>query len=454
MLAFGALILALFLSEWILPAMTPLFGKRIEIGYLDQPLILLVLLFCVGLIGSLVSIYPYVLFSQGNPIDVLHRSFHPGAKRSAIIMITTVFQFTLSIALMISTIVVINQIRFTTQTDMGFSVRNVISIPMNQGIGNNFQGFLDRIESHPNISIVTAGQSPPYYEDYKTNIDWSTKDSESIGLIRYSICLNTFLDLFEMQIVKGRGYSDDFGTDMNKYIINEKAASMLGFDDPIGKSLTMWNRTGEIIGVVKDFHHVSLHREILPHVFNIHPSNFNAIRFIFIKLDSGNKEEVISYIESVCQNLAPAYPFSYSFMEDDIGQLYATDKNLSMILGIFSLLILIISNLGIYGLAYYSVDKKTKEITIRKVFGARLGNILSLIYGSLLRRISISLILAIALSLFVMNKWLQNFAYKIKPDLLSIILPAFLALLVAAISTIIAMWNSVKQNPAELLNKE
>ena len=241
---------------------------------------------------------------------------------------------------------------------------------------------------------------------------------------------------------------------MDKFIINETAAGILGFDDPLGQSLTMWGLKGEIIGVVKDFHHVSLHREILPHVFNIHPSNYRNLQFLFIKLGSHNHADALAYIESVCQDLAKDFPFSYAFLEDGMGELYDADKNLSRILGLFALLTLVISSLGIYGLAFYSVEKKSKEINIRKVYGARLGNILALIYRSLFSRIGISLFLAIALSLFGMTRWLQNFAYRIAPELLDFLIPALLAFGVAGVATILAMWRSVRQNPADELKQE
>ena len=355
---------------------------------------------------------------------------------------------------MISTLVVIKQVKFATQVDLGMSVDNVVSIPMNQGIGKNFEGFLERLESHPNIEMASAGQSYPYQEDFKTHIDWSNRISESIGMFRYSICLNTFPDLFEMQIVSGRGYSDEFGSDMDKYIINETAANMLDFEDPVGQSITMWNRTGEIIGVVKDFHHVSLHREIMPHVFNIHPANFASIKFVFIKLGPGDKAETIAYIESICQELASEFPFTYSFLEDEISAQYLSDQNLSRILGLFALLVLFISALGIYGLAFYSVEKLSKVITIRKVFGASLTNILAIFYQSMMSRIGISLFLAIGLSIFIMTRWLQNFAYRIHPDLLLFIFPAILAVIIAGLATYLAVWKSVRQNPADLLKQE
>lgn len=454
LLALGALVLSLFLVELMLPAMTTLFGRQIEIGYLDHPAIMLVLLLIVGLISVLASIYPAVFFTKGNPVDVLHRSIHPKSNRSVLILITIIIQFTLSIALMISTLVVIHQVRYAARADLGFSVDNVVSIPMNQGIGENFSGFLERLESHPDIALVSAGQAPPFHEDFKTNLDWENREDDRLGLFRYSICLNDYPDIFNMEVVKGRMFSEIFGADVDKFMINETAAGILGFDDPLGHSLEMWGLKGEIIGIVKDFHHVSLHREILPHVFNIHPSNYQNLKFVFVKLGPHNQEEALEYIESVCEEVAGDYPFSYIFLEEGMGELYNSDKNLSRILGLFALLTLVVSSLGIYGLAFYSVEKKSKEINIRKVYGAGIWNILVLIYKSLMSRIGISLFLAVGLSLFVMTRWLQNFAYRITLDFMEFLIPALLAFLVAGLATIIAMWRSVRQNPADELKQE
>jgi ABC-type antimicrobial peptide transport system permease subunit len=450
----GAMVLALFLAELLLPAMAPLFGRKIEIGYLDHPMILVAMLLLIFLLGGLTSLYPSMLLARGNPVEVLHRSFQPVSRRSMIILITIIIQFTLSIALMISTLIVIKQVRFTSGADLGFSVKSVISTPLNQGIGNHLLDFLARLEQHPDIEMASAGQSFPYNEDFKTNIDWPLKEDPALGLCRYSICLNNYLELFDMKIAYGRNYSDDFRADINRFIINEKAASMLGYEDPLGETMTMWGQTGEIIGVVKDFHHVSLHREILPHVFNINPSNYRGLRYIFIKLRSGNNPETIDYIESVCQELAPDYPFSYTFLEDQVNSLYRSDINLSKILGLFALLALIVSSLGIYGLAFYSVDRYQKSITIRKVFGANLGNVLAIFYMQMINRIGISLVVAIALSLVFMSRWLRDFAYRIEPDPLLYAAPAVIAFIIAGAATWVAIRRISLQNPAESLKQE
>jgi putative ABC transport system permease protein len=454
-LVFVATVLAIIFAELFLPALIPVFGKQFEIGVFHHPEFLAGLIVIIGLISLLASSYPSFLITGANPVDLSHRGIQPGGIRSAVILVSAIFQFTLSIALLISTLLVIRQIRFTSESDLGFSIDNVICVRMNNGIGNNFRAFLERLESHPEIEIATAGRAYPFDEDYKTGgLEWATKESQSTDLWRYTLCLNNYPDAFKFQIVNGRKYSNEFGDDMGKYVINETAAKMLGFKDPVGQQITMWGRKGEIIGVVKDFHHVSLHKEILPHIFNIDSSFYQDLKYIFIKLVSGQNKDVPAYIESVCNEFAPEFPFSYSYLEDEFRQLYVTDMNLSRILGLFALLTIIISSLSIYGLAFYSVKQKAREIAIRKVFGANLGNNLTLIYKNLLTRMGISFILAIGLSLFVMEKWLQTFAYRINLDIFLFILPAFLALMVAGISTLFAMWRPVRQNPAYMLRQE
>jgi len=454
-LVFLATVLAVILAVLVLPALIPVFGRQFEIGIFHQPGILAGLIVIMGLISLLASLYPSFLFIGTNPVDLTHRTIKTGGIRSFVILVAAIFQFTLAIALLISTLIVIRQVRFSSQSDLGFSINNVISVRMNSGIGNNFNAFLERLESHPEIEIATAGQAYPFDEDYKTGgFQWALKESQTKDLWRYTLCLDNYLDAFKFRIVSGRGYSDQYGADMGKYVINETAAKMLGFEDPVGQQINMWGRNGEIIGVVKDFYHVSLHKEILPHIFNTDFSYYRNLKYIFIRLVSGENRDVLAYIESVCNEFAPEFPFSYSYLEDEFEQLYSTDINLSRILGLFAVLTIIISGLSIYGLAFYSVEKKAREIAIRKVFGANLANNLTLIYKNLLTRLGISFILAIGLSLFVMGKWLQSFAYRINLDIFLFILPALLAFIVAVIATLFAMWRPVRQNPADLLKQE
>ena len=454
-LVFSATVLAMVLARVILPAMSPIFGRQIEIAVFHNPEFLAGLIVIIGLISLLASFYPSTLYTGVNPVDLTHRAVKSGGLRSAVVLIAAIFQFTLSIALLIFTLIVIRQIRFSSHEDLGFSYSNMVSVRMNRGLNTNLRAFIEQLESHPGIEIATAGQAFPFNEDIKTGgLGWSLKEPQTMDLWRYSICLNNYPDAFDFKLASGRLYSDEPGADRGKYVINEAAARMLGFEDPVGQQITMWGRKGEIIGVVKDFHHVSLHKEILPHIFNVDSTNFQSLKYIFIKLNTGPDKEILSYIESVCNDFAPGFPFSYSFMEDEYRHLYTTDANLSRILGLFAVITIILSGLSIYGLAYSSVEKKSGEIAVRKVFGAGLPDILSLIFTSLLSRIGISFFIAAALSLVVAGKWLQTFAYRISPDVMVFIIPALLALIIAGLATLFAMWRPVRQNPAYLLKQE
>jgi ABC-type antimicrobial peptide transport system permease subunit len=254
-----------------------------------------------------------------------------------------------------------------------------------------------------------------------------------------------------MKAIRGRLLSDEIDTDMGKYLINQAAARLLGFDNPVGEYITMWGVRGEIAGVVEDFHHVSLHREIMPHVFNVNPGNYEALKFVFVKLTDSPGPATLSFIESVHDELAADWPFTYLSLEDEIAELYRDDLTLVKIIGLFVFLTILLSILSIYGLAYHSVEKKTREITIRKVFGAGLRDNLFLTYKKLLIQIGISFIIAIPLSVMVMGKWLTNFAYSVKLKPSYFVISLLIALLVAVITTTLAMWKTINRNPAENL---
>ena len=452
-LAFTATIISLFFAEIILLMSEQFIGHRLEIGYLNNPLILLVVFAAVFITLTVASVYPSSLFISGNAINSDKRIYGTGRKGQIFILLTVILQFTLTITLLISAFVIKNQINYAINKELGFSVENVISIPMNQGIGRNFDVFLDRMESHPGIEKVSLGQSIPYDEDSKTNVEWISNSTERKETFRYSICLRNYPELFGMNPIQGRIFSDDIETDLGKYLINEAAAGLLGFENPVGEYITMWGYRGEIIGVVEDFHHVSLHKEIMPHIFNVNPANYNALKFIFIKMTGREIPETISFIQSVCDELAGDFPFTYSSLEDEIEKLYLDDISLVRIIGIFVFLTVLLSILSIYGLAYHSVEKKTKEITIRKVFGASLKNNLMLTYKKLITQIGFSLLIAIPLSVFLMNNWLSNFAYKVELKPAHFIISLLIALLVAVITTTLAMWKTVNKNPVENLKQ-
>lgn len=453
-LATFATMISLFLAEIIIPFLEPLTGKSFEIGYLDNPLLLLYIFIVVAITLSLSSLYPSSIFLRGQPINSDKKQHLNGKKSPIFILLTVILQFTLTITLLISAFVIKSQINYSLKKELGFSVENVISIPMNRAIGDNLLVFIERLESYQSIEEVTLGQSLPYNEDIKTNINWIHNSNQQSESFRYSICLNNYPDLFSMRLIQGRYFNDQIGLDAEKYLINETAARLLGYDNPVGEYFNMWGVEGEIIGVVEDFHHVSLHREIMPHIFNVNPRNYNALKNIFVKLTGQNKQDAILQIEKTCDEFAADFPFEYLSLEDDIGQLYRNDRNLASIIGVFVILTIGLSILGIYGLAYHSVEKKTREITIRRVFGASLKNNLILIYKRLMTQVGISFVIAVALSMYLMTNWLSNFAYRTELRPSQFILALIVALFTAILTITIAMWKTVNKNPSENLKQQ
>ena len=270
---FAAMICALFLAELLLPQLSTLFNASVRIGYGENPLTIVGFIGLVLFLTLLSFSYPVLIFTRGNPSTILRDTFVKGRSRSTMLLITTIFQFTVSVCLLICTMVVLRQVQFAKQTPPGVDVNEVIKVPLNQQLGMNLVGFFEEIKAHQGVLEITAGQKNPINEDYKTNIDWPGRDPASFPLVRYSICYANFPRFFGHEIKYGRLFSDTVRADLSRYLINEAACEMLGKENPVGDRLTMWGQEGEILGVFKNYHHISMHSEILPHVVNINPAN-------------------------------------------------------------------------------------------------------------------------------------------------------------------------------------
>jgi putative ABC transport system permease protein len=219
-------------------------------------------------------------------------------------------QFIISVLLIACTAVVFNQLNFIREKPLEFKIDYIIKVPLNRTLLSRFNSFKNELLQNPNILNVTASQAVPYDEDYKTSgVEWEGKDSGLVPLVRYSITHVDYLETFVMEIVDGRSFNREYPADRSNYIINEEAAKYMGMEAPVGQQLNFWGVRGTIIGVVKNFHHVSLHRDILPHIFTINPRNFRALKFIFIKVMAENVPDTLKYLKGMPVKYAPDYPF-------------------------------------------------------------------------------------------------------------------------------------------------
>jgi len=448
-----AMFIALFLAELLLPRLSMLFNTTVQIGYKGQPFIFIGFAILILVFSLLTVSYPVLVFTRGNPTDILRDSYVKGKGRSNVLLITTILQFTISICLLISTMVVIRQVQYAKKTPVGVKVEHVIKVPLNQQLGRQLYSFMEELEAHSTVIEVTAGQKNPINEDYKTNIDWVGRDPATHPLVRYSICLSNFPSFFGHEIIYGRLYSDTIRADLSRFLVNEAACKLLGKENPVGEKINFWGAEGEIVGVFKNYHHISVHSEILPHVVTINPQHFRHLRYLFIRILPENQAETIAFIKETFRNFSGDFPFTHEYLLDEVDRMYERDVRLATVIGSFAFLALLISCLGIYGLARFSVEKRTRDLTIRRVFGASFQNIVLLANVDMLKRIGLSVVIAVPLSFFLLERWLRSFAFRTDLSWWFFLLGGTLGIIITVAATMIGIWRSLQQKPTEVLNQ-
>ena len=450
-----SLFISVMLIEAILPFFNSSFGKHLKIGYLENPELLLYLFLIALLFGLLAGLIPSLFMGRKSILPV-SRSV-PGFNGSpkGVGPVSVIIQITISILLISATAMIFKQLRFMQKAPLGFNMDYVVQLPINQEIGNRFNFYRNELLSSPRISHVTAGQALPYNEDYKTSgVNWQGKSPDFSPNVRYSITFNDYIETFDMEIVEGRSFSQDFRTDMSNFVINESAVQYMNLKEPIGERIEFWGIEGEIIGIIKDFHHVSLHREIMPQIFAIHPKNFGTLKYIFIKIDAEDVGGTLTFIENVTKKFAPDFPVDLSFVDEGVENLYRSEQQMGQIISYFSMLAIFISCLGIFGLTKFNVEKRNKEIGIRKVNGASIRSIILLLNMDLSRVVLIAFVMAVPISYVLVSAWLQNFAYKTNVPVWIFLVAGLLAFLSTLLSTGRVTYTAAKRNPLYSLRYE
>lgn len=450
-----ALVLSLILVRTGLSLINNLTSKHLTFSLLFSHSMFLFLLGLILAVGLASGIYPAFFLAANKPVNTLKASPYMKPGHSSFRVVTVVGQFAISVLLITSTAVVFRQLNYIQKRPLGFKTDYVIKVPINRSLLGRFRSYKNRLLQNPGILSITAGQDVPFNEDYKTQgVEWDGKDPEMVANMRYSISHFDYVETFEIEIVEGRSFKRDSASDQNNFLINEEAAKYMGMENPVGKRLKFWGREGIIIGVVKDYHHVSLHREIMPQVFTINPRNFNALKYVFIKIASENIPETLEYIREASFTFAPDYPYEYSFLDQGIQDLYLAEKNLGKIFSTFAALAVFISCLGVFGLASFTAERRTKEIGIRKVLGASISNIVVLLSREFSRWVLLANIIAWPVGWYVMHKWLQNFSYRTGMSPLLFIFAGILSFIIAALPVSYHAIKAALAHPIESLRYE
>lgn len=462
-----ALILSLIITILILPYFNTLAGKDIVVSDLFTPFTILSFLLIALFVGIVSGSYPSFYLSSFLPVKVLKGTL-PGEGKGWLRKILVVFQFILSVVLIIGTIVVSSQQRFIENKDLGMTKENLMLIPNRDTtfINNRLKTFKEELIKNPNIQGVTSAILIP--PRMSTKVVFRVEQGEGMveHALNFSIVDFDFLNVMGIEFMEGRNFDKNRTTDANEaFIINEAAARALGWSkEALGKKVQFGiggpnSRTGEVIGVVKDFHFSSIHNTIEPFVFM---ANEDPLLNFYIRIAEENAAETIEFIREKRVELGNTLPFNYFFFTEKLDELYASEKKLSNLFTIFALLTIFISCLGLLGLTSFTTQQRTREIGIRKVMGATSGIITWMLNRDFLLLVIIANIIAWPVSYIAMVHWLQDFAYRIdfsiSPFAWFTVVPFILATLVSVIIAMITVSllsvRAANANPVDAIRYE
>jgi len=452
-----ALLLAILFTAVSLPFFDQLSGKDFHISVLGQKWLLVALLPTPIVLGILAGSYPALYLSSFKPITVLRGRLVPGFKSGWFRNSLVVFQFAIAIALVIGSLVIYSQLNYIRHHDVGYNRDHVITVFNTNNLGDQAAIFQEKVRKLPGIAGSTmTGYLPNRVHDGSIAYwkDASAKGNEAFLLQRWLIDAQ-YIPLLDMKMVSGRNFSSNLSTDSSGVLINETAARLLGYADPINKPLYRGSNPEDafhIIGLVKDFNGGTLHDRIEPVVFQLHPDR-HAVSF---RTRTDDIPALIAAIRDCYRSMdrSTGLPFVYSFMDDDFNKLYESDQRTGRIFISFSLFAIFIACLGLFGLVSYAAEARTKEIGIRKVLGASVSRIVVLLSADLLKLLILSSAIACPVAWWSMNIWLQDFAYRTTIGgwifLLSIVLAAVIAILTICFRAI----KAAITNPIQSLKTE
>lgn len=426
LLSVFSFLLAIGIAFLILPQFNDLSARQLSLPF-DQPLFYCLILASAIIVGVLAGIYPSFFLSAFKPVNVLKGNVALGMKSGLIRSSLVVFQFMISIFLVIATAVVYMQLDYIQNKKLGFNKDQVITVDDIYALGDQRLTYKEEIMRHSFIEKASIAGYLPVSGTWRSDTPWWMEGKEAsqenmVSLQNWRVD-HDYIKTFDMKIIEGRDFSRDFSSDSTAVILNEAAAKALSFNESIiGKRITSFDDIGNgeidknslraltVIGVVEDFHFESLKQNVTPLMMFLSkkPSGFLSVRF-----HSANTEEVIAVLEKKWKAMAPGQPFTYDFLDDRFGKMYASETRLGSIFGIFSTVAIIIACLGLFALTAFTAEQRTKEIGIRKVLGASVGSIVMMLSKDFGKLVLIAFVLATPFAWWGVNQWLQSYQYKV-----------------------------------------
>jgi len=447
-----AALLAVGMLEAALPFLSDFFGKQIVLEPTGNLILLLAVIVVLTTLAA--GSYPALVLSSFRPMRILRGGFSASGNKSmnTVRKFLVVFQFTISTALIFGALVIYGQLNYIENKDIGIDRKNIVCLSTDN-LDKDYIAFKNELLKYAGIQFVSAVYEPPAWCGwYIVGFDYEGKPEDrdvraGVGFVDYD-----YVDVFGLEIVEGRNFSRQYATDETEaYIVNKAAVRAMQMESPIGKSINMVDRPGKIIGVVKDFHFSSMHTAITPLILTCDKSNFSRL---CIKISPDNISGSLGYIEKIWSEFRPGDDFRPQFFDQLLGREYVIEKRTSAIVLAFTIIIVLVACLGLFGLAAYSAERRTKEIGIRKVLGLSTAGIIGLLTREFILLVLLGDIVGIPIGFYLWNRWLKDFAYRIEPGCAFILIAGGLTMLIALLTASYQAVKAARTNPVTAIKYE
>ena len=444
-----AIVISLALVYTLLPLFNQVSGKEITINFADYHIWIVLL---SSIMGTLIlsSIYPAILLSSFEPIKALKGKISASISSAMFRKVLVVIQFTFSIVLITGTIVISNQLRYIQSKQLGYDKENVLTMPI-----INMAPHLDAIRAdlvkNPGVTDVTWSSGDIIDLGGQTgNNDWDGKQNGETVMLSPINVKENFIPFFKMQMVEGKNFDGDI-SDSTHFILNETAVNAMHLKNPIGKRIRLWETTGTITGVVKDFNFQSVRNKIKPAIFYNHQKTYGHI---YVRTTGKSLPNVIAAAKTEWDKYNAEFSFNYNFLDDKFKALYEDEKRTGLLFNIFAGIAIFISCLGLFGLAAYTTQVRKKEIGVRKVLGSSVSGIIKLLAKDFIKLVVVAIVIATPIAWYLMNAWLQDFAYKISLGWGVFIIAGLISILIALLTISFQSIKAAIANPVKSLRME
>ena len=447
-------VIASVLTALVLPAFNEIAGKVISDGIFTNPINIIYLFLIALSIGAFAGIYPAFVLSSFKPVNVLKGNFSTGTRGIILRKGLVITQFTISITLIIGTIIIYNQMNYMRSQELGFDKEHTVLLPVT--VSSAQKELKDNIDDISGVvSTTLASTVPGAYNNSAYSVIQNSQGEGQIANINAYFVDHDFISQFGLKVIAGRGFSRDFVTDSAQgMIINEKAVKFLGYSSPkdaLGATFSQWGKEGQIIGVIQDFHFKSLQENIQPLTMTMKPDETDLLA---IKITGNNIKQTLADIQNKWETILPNDSFNYQFLDENFDKQYRSQERFGSLFLNFAVLAILISCLGLLGLAAYSMLQRKREIGVRKVLGASVAQVVKLLSTDFLKLVTTAFLIASPLAWYVMNDWLSRFAYRISIEWWMFLLAGTSAIIIALATVSFHALKASLANPVKSLRTE